>query len=303
MIQKFSYHNIDWIDLESPTVEDIAEIKARYGIHQTAASHLLAPVTKPRLDYFDTHIYLVLHFPILDEAKRVLHTREVDFILGKNYIITAHYRPLPELHELSAIFELEHSLPHPKAKHAGFLFLSIMRHLYTSIENELSFINDQLDAIEQHIFAGNEHTMVRRLSHVGRHLINFTKAIKDHADILNSYEKVSQEIYGETYAPYATLITNAYTKIWHMSENTRDIFRELRETNDSLLSTKTSDTMKFLTIMAFVTFPLTLIAGIFGMNTLNTPIVGLQNDFWMIIIMMFALAVLFFGFFKYKKWL
>jgi magnesium transporter len=303
MLQKFSFHNIDWIDLESPTTEDIKEVQERYGIHQTAATHLLSPVTKPRIDFFEDHIYLVLHFPILDEKNRTLHTREVDFILGKHYIITGHYKPIPELHELSSIFELENTMPHTKGKHAGFLFLYIMRHLYTSIENELSFVNQQLDKIESHIFAGNEHTMVRHLSHVGRHLINFTKTIKDHSDILESFEKLSQKMYGEDFAAYATLIRNAYTKIWHMAENTRDVFRELRETNDSLLSTKTNDTMKSLTVMAFITYPLALVAGVFGMNTKNTPFVGNVYDFWIIIAIMISLAVIFFGFFKYKKWL
>ena len=303
MLQKFSHHSVDWIDLESPTAEDIEEIKGRYGIHQTAATHLLSPVTKPRIDFFDDHIYLVLHFPILDEKSRVLHTREVDFILGKSYIITAHYRPLPELHELSSIFEIENTLPRTKGKHAGFLFLYIMRHLYTSIENELAFVNDQLDKIQSNIFAGNEHTMVRHLSRVGGQLINFTKAIKDHSDILESFEKVSPKIYGEEFATHATLIMNAYTKIWHMAENTRDVFRELRETNDSLLSTKTNDTMKWLTVMAFITYPLALVAGIFGMNMQHSPFVGHVYDFWIVVGIMAVLACILFGFFKYKKWL
>ena len=61
--------------------------------------------------------------------------------------------------------------------------------------------------------------------------------------------------------------------------------------------------MKTLTMMAFVTFPLSLIAGIFGMNTKTLPLIGIENDFWIIIgIMGFAMLLLL-SFFKYKNWL
>jgi Mg2+ and Co2+ transporter CorA len=55
--------------------------------------------------------------------------------------------------------------------------------------------------------------------------------------------------------------------------------------------------------MAFVTFPLTLISSIFGMNTDTLPLVGLPGDFWMIIGIMVTLALSFFTFFRIKGWL
>jgi magnesium transporter len=61
--------------------------------------------------------------------------------------------------------------------------------------------------------------------------------------------------------------------------------------------------MKTLTIMAFVTFPLTLVSSIFGMNTHYLPIVGLPGDFWIVTGTMLALAICFFLYFKRKGWL
>jgi Mg2+ and Co2+ transporter CorA len=61
--------------------------------------------------------------------------------------------------------------------------------------------------------------------------------------------------------------------------------------------------MKTLTIMAFVTFPLTLISSVFGMNTSYLPLIGVQGDFWIVIGIMSLLAVSFFIFFRLKRWL
>jgi magnesium transporter len=78
---------------------------------------------------------------------------------------------------------------------------------------------------------------------------------------------------------------------------------ELRETNNSLLTTKQNELMKTFTIMAFLMLPLSLIAGVFGMNAEHMPIIGNAFDFWIVLGCMLAVVVVFFAFFKYKRWL
>jgi magnesium transporter len=55
--------------------------------------------------------------------------------------------------------------------------------------------------------------------------------------------------------------------------------------------------------MAYVTFPLTLVTGIFGMNTRHTPVIGIDADFWIIAGFMLALTAGMFVVFKIKKWI
>ena len=61
--------------------------------------------------------------------------------------------------------------------------------------------------------------------------------------------------------------------------------------------------MKTLTTVAFITFPLTLIAGVFGMNAIAIPIIGYKYDFWIILGGMLLTTIVVFGFFKFKKWI
>jgi magnesium transporter len=77
----------------------------------------------------------------------------------------------------------------------------------------------------------------------------------------------------------------------------------LRETNAAMLTTKQNEVIKTLTIMAFITFPLTLFSSMFGMNTEATPIIGHKADFWIIVSIMVAVTISFFTFFRRKKWL
>ena len=81
------------------------------------------------------------------------------------------------------------------------------------------------------------------------------------------------------------------------------MLNELRETNNSLLSTKQNEIMKVLTIVSFIAYPLTILAALFQMNTKYTPIVGMPNDFWIVTGTMFIVAIIFYLYFKSKKWL
>ena len=92
-------------------------------------------------------------------------------------------------------------------------------------------------------------------------------------------------------------------RVWNVLENHRELINSIEQTNNSLLSTKQNETMKILTIMAFITFPLSLIASIFGMNTLNIPIIGNVYDFWIVIGVMLGVSLVMFIYFKYKKWI
>jgi magnesium transporter len=70
-----------------------------------------------------------------------------------------------------------------------------------------------------------------------------------------------------------------------------------------MLTTRQNEIIKNLTIMAFITFPLTLLSSMFGMNTTSSPILGHPADFWIIVGIMLSGGVGFFTFFKYKRWL
>ena len=61
--------------------------------------------------------------------------------------------------------------------------------------------------------------------------------------------------------------------------------------------------MKVLTATAFLVLPATLISQLFSMNTTTVPLVGMSNDFWVILGIMGIIAIATFAFFKSKKWL
>lgn len=314
MLRKLKYKNITWIDLTNPSQEEVLGIAEQYGIHSLVANELLAPSRRSKVDLYDGHMFLVLHFPHCqicqqptDNKKTIIdhgNEQELDFIIGKDFLITTHYEPITPVDEFAQIFEANLSFHTQKEKpHAGILFFAIVRQLYHNLEESMQMINYQLKRAETNIFSGQEKEMVTVLSEINRDLLDFRWALKSHQEILTSLEASGTELFGEKFSYYLRALEGKFDKIWHMLESNHETFVDLRQTNDSLLTIKTNEVMKIITILAFVTFPLMLTTSIFGMNTDYLPIVGMPFDFWIILGLMILGVAIMFGIFRYKKWL
>jgi magnesium transporter len=303
MLARKKYGNLSWIDLESPTHREVQDVANEFGLAPLIAEELLMPSTKPRVEFFDTHVYVILHFPALRQS----HTspeQEVDFVIGHDFLITTHYDIVDPLHKFAKVFEVSSILEKGQlGEHAGFLFFYMLKKLYRGLENEIDHVQRDLLHIEENIFAGHEVEMVKAISRAARDLLNMRQTIEPHREVLRTLETEGARFFGDSFSPYLRALANEYYRVHnHIMRNT-DSIHELRETNNSLLSTKENETMRTLTLMALLTFPLALFVAIFDIDAEYNPIIGLPYDFWIIVGAVATVGLGMVLYFKHKHWL
>lgn len=303
MINRFEYEGITWVDIENPTPEEIGDIGQEFSLGPLLTHELLAPTLKPRVDIYPDSVYTLLHFPARRHTRDTKTVHEVDFVIGEKFIITVHYDTVDALVDFSRSFEAAMLLKRKSGKlHSGHIFFEIVERLYREVEYELDAVEDSITTIENAIFSHHEREMVVAISNVSRELIDQKRTLSMHTNVLSSLEQVGISLFGEEFGTYLRGISAFHFRAHQRALSLMDTINELRSTNDSLLTTRQNEITKNLTIMAFVTFPLSLIAAIFGMNTENAPIVGDPNGFWIIVSSMVFLMSLFFLYFKTKRW-
>ncbi|HTR18995.1 MAG TPA: CorA family divalent cation transporter [Candidatus Paceibacterota bacterium] len=303
MQSRYEHGGLIWVDLESPSRDEIRAIAEEFQLESLVAEELLLPVTKPRAEFHPAYAYIVMHFPALYHSHKT-HEQEIDFIVGKRFIITTRYDTVDPLHKFSKVLEVNSVLAESNiGDHAGFMFFFMLKKLYRSIEHEVEYVKHDLGVIEEHIFSGHEVRMVEAISRSARDLLNLRQTIEPHREILHTLEEEGAAFFGEPFLPYLRALSNEYYRVHNHVMRHTEFLHELRETNNSLLSTKQNETMKRFTILAFTTFPLTLIAAIFSMDTKSTPIVGLSYDWWIIVGGMIIASICMFAYFKRKEWL
>ncbi len=303
MIFRHTYHDLVWIDVERPTHEEIRMLMNEFDISPLIADELLTPSLRPKVEQYENMLYLILHFPALRSGHNNT-LQEVDFIVGKKFIITVRYDLLDPLHKFSKVFEVNSVLDRSDiGDHAGYILFYMMRKLYTSLGHDLAMVSERLRDLEARIYKGEERKMVERLSAVHRDLLTFHRALRFHKPILQSLGKVGEGFFGRDFGHHTDSIQGEYYKVEELLSDQKESLDDLRSTNDSLLTTKTNEIMKALTATNFLLLPAALIIQIFTLPAEHVPIIGKMNDFWIVMGITVIVVGSTFTFFKLKKWL
>ncbi len=295
--------NLTWIDCVSPTPAEARSLMQEFNLDTTFAQEMLLPTSKPKVERRGDIIYAVLHFPIMHGPHQE-YEHEIDFLIGKNFLITVRYENFDPLHVFAKAFDTKSVFEqHSVATHGGHIFVLIMHGLYRALTGECDAIRRRLRDIEEHVFNGDERRMVAELSQAGRIIHDFRQSLLPQEEMLAQLEPVTARQFGPEFTYYIRHLIGSYDRIERTLRNLHDSLTELRETNNSLLSTKQNDILKTFTALAFFCFPLSLISSLFGMDTKYMPIIGQPYDFWIIVGIMATIALGFFAYFKHKDWL
>ena len=303
MLTRYAQHALTWVDLVAPTPAEVRALMKEFDLDPLIAEELLVPSFKPKVERRGDAIYVILHFPALRvPGAQSRPEQEIDFVVGKHFLITTRYENIDPLHSFAKAFEVNAVLGRGGATHGGHLFAAMARNLYDALGNECANMRRHLQDIEDSIFNGDERKMVIELSQTGRTIHDFRQSLSPHREMLQSLEPVASRFFGPEFSYYVREVIGSYERVGVALENLHDSLDELRATNDSLLTTKQNETVQKLTVVAFVFLPLSFIAAIFGMSV-PVPLAQTPYGFWVVAGAMAFVALICFVYFKRKGWL
>lgn len=303
MISRYTVNDTSWIDVESPTAEEITYISEEYNIPDLVTEDISTNTMHSKVDIYDDILYLVLHFPPSSQNEETSTDQEIDFIISEKFIITIRYEKIYSLEKISSYFEKRFSLS-DRAINGGIIFYEFMKELYNHSLHKLDAITSNIDKFEINLFKGHEERMVQKLSIESRKILDFKRALRFHPEILRSFKNSSPKLFGEGYTYYADSIIAEFNKVDSIVESNKETITELQRTNDSLLSTKQNTIMKRFTVLSFVALPLMLVTGIFGMNT-GSGVMFIKDyvDFFVVLGGMAVTSLVMYTFFKLNRWI
>src|SRR3989338_6667727 len=295
--------SLEWVDLCNPTRQNMKILQKRFSFHDLDIEDCLSPMHVSKVDNYEHYIFMVLLFPVYKKSNSEIISTEIDFFIGKDYVITIHKSEIQTMDKFfNKCSESKVIQKELFAKNPAKLIYHVLDQLFAYEFPMIEHIHHDIKLLERKIFNGYERETVHDILYLKRNIINYRKAIQLHKGMIRRFI-----IKAETFfpiSPYKVYFDNLieHTKdIWDTLEIQKENIDALHATNESLISFRLNDIMKFLTIISVIMLPGALIAGIFGVNALHTPIIGQPNDFWMILGIMVSVSLTMILIFKRKK--
>lgn len=305
MIFRHEYLKGIWVDIEQPGENEILQIAEEFSVSEHIERELLYPTPMPLVFNDENMALLVLHFPTHGVNDGETKSQEVDIVVGKNFIITVRYEVVAPLHHLKKLLEAQNLVEGRTPITTDVMLEVLFAHLYTSVRDHINHVADNLSSVEKEMFDGRERTTVRSISNISREFLHAEAALATQEESLSNFMNAlaQKEFFDNSFKLRAERIKAERSNVARVVKTHRAVATELRETNVALLSVKQNAVMKTLTTVNFIFLPLGLISWTFAMRTEGMPLIDSPNAFWVVLSIMFGVAMLLTVFFIKKRWL
>jgi magnesium transporter len=290
-----------WWDLSTPTREENDLLSERFKFHPLAIEDCIAEIHYPKIDFYENYLYLVVHGVDVDLSEREgFAPKELDIFLGKDYLVTYHDKEARSVNEVlrrckenTPIFEYG----------LDFVLYTILDILVANYVPVLESIEENLEEVEEIIFGNPEQAALKDILAIKRTLMRLKKTVFPQREVINHLARNEYEFVQPRTQAYFRDVYDMLYRMAEMTESFRDVSTAMVETYLSTVSNRMNQVMKVLTLITTIFLPLTLIAGIYGMNFQYMPELHWKYGYPFALGIMVIVAMSLVGFFKWKKWL
>jgi len=293
-----------WINIVHPTPHDVEALRRIYPyIHPLNLEDILSTNERPKLDTQDDYVFLVMHFPIWDARLQLSRQSEIEFFIGRGYVVTIHeanLEPLEDLYDRCLIDKkATGKFLDGGASHAFYVILDM---LVDQIFPLLTRVDSSIRHLEETVFSSDARNLIRQIAVLRRDIIALRRIIRQQIPIIQQLERLTHPVIQEEMEDYFGDILDHIYRARDMIDEDYEIIGGLSDTADTLVSHRINEVIRLLTIFSVIMLPLTLVSSLYGMNV-HLPGAEDQNAFLWIIISLFVIAGVMLAYFRHRKWL
>jgi magnesium transporter len=305
-VEEITWGGLRWINIEKPTRAETDHLAQNFPFHPLDLDDCLSRIQRPKIDEYDEYLFIVFHFPLFRKEAEVTVASQLSIFIGKTYLITLHDGALKPLVKLFRDCQTSEQSCQANMKSSGYLLYRITDILVDYCLPITNKIMHNLEMVEDEIFNPRGHRgVVREISNLRRDVISNRRIIWSMKGVISSLEYRTGRYTAEDMEVFWGDVVDHVDKLWDTLDECKEIIEGLKDTNDSISSHHTNETMRVLTVIATIMMPLTLVASIYGMNV-GLPNVGDESSLVSFIIIITIMVVVIGGmllFFRSRRWI
>ena len=290
-----------WTDIEGPTQETIEPLlEERFGFHELAAEDALSATTLPKYDSFADYDFFVFRAADLDLREHGSRTHKIAAFVGKHFLFTIHRGSMEPVNDAWA------RLPNDKriiSNGPDYLLYEILDGMVDANFPLLEKIEECVDNLQESIFENASPSHLDELLHLKRDVNVVRRISMPQRELLNQISRGDAKFIQQKHLIYYRDLYDHMFRISETIDMERDMMAGTMEAYLSVVANRTNEIMKVLTVFSAIMLPLTLIAGIYGMNFQHMPELHWLHGYGFALSLMGATAVTMLLWFYKKGWL
>jgi magnesium transporter len=285
-----------WIDITSPTLDDLSKVSEQYALNHHNLQDCLEPDHLPKFEEGDPFNFIILR-KVLEETDKgaSIHalTTKIAIFFDADTIVTIHRVPHPDLFPAC-----EQLIQSGKIASIGSFLLKIIAKVQHSYSRFATALNLQIDETETRLFIKKQATesieslfLLKRRASLCKKLLLLTGEV---VSAVQHRQKKSSEVQD---------IRDSQIKLQLFYDQLTEDALNLVSMYMSISANKTNDVMKVLTLFSAYFLPLTFIVGVYGMNFEFMPELEWTYGYPLVLGLMVVVFLLIYFWFRRKKWL
>lgn len=292
--------SIVWVDVVGMGDAEGKILSEVFHFHPLAVEDALSVTQFPKIEPYPGYLYVVLHGLDFKAARHQFATRDVDFFLGPNYLVTVHDGDSRSIAKLRDVCE-RHT--HVLTEGPVALMHRVVDQMVDHYRPMMEELENQIDQLEEEAYYGRAN-LVRRVLGLKRDLAQMRRVLIPQRDAVGrlarrEFPAISDEM--------SYRFRDVFDHVVRLTEEAmlfQDRVTGILEVNLATVSNRLNQVMKVLTVLSTIFMPLTLLSGMWGMNVRLPHLPGGEAaQFWWVSGVMLALTAGMLTFFRFKDWI
>lgn len=297
-----------WVDLEAPTPEECEAILARvFHFHPISIEDCVQLSPAPKVDEylpreddtFQPYLFMVIHAVDYSRKDGQFATNELNFFLGKNFLVTCHDRPVRGL-----------SLTEERAlRGAGAIARAPDRVAYNLLDAIVDNYQPALEELalgiaelEQLALEQPTKDTLNRILRVKKEALHLRQIIGPQREVLARFARGEFKPIRAHLVPYYRDVYNGLLRISEAAQSYTDSLNGILQVYLNVSSNQTSEVVKLLTLITVITTPLMMVGTWYGMNFKHLPEIEWKYGYTAAAILTLTSTVATYWYFRKRKW-
>jgi magnesium transporter len=292
--------HVVWVDFTSPTAAELASLEHELGLHNLAIEDALHDHQRPKLDLYESHLFLAAYDVYLDRSTGELNKTEVKAFITSHVLVTVH-EPEFDINSVVARWDSSTDL---QRHGVAFLLWGLLDHIVDSHFEAVQILDDEIESLEDALFADVPRTndVQKRSFQLRKSLVFLRRVALPMREVVNTVLRRDLEILDPAMQPYFHDVYDHVLRATEWTESLRDLVSTVLETTISIQGNRMNLIMKKVTSWAAIIAVPTAITGFFGQN-LNFPGFGTEWGVWMSVGLIAVASLALYIVFKRRDWL